>query len=668
MAVSLDIFEQRRWFLWFPMAIALGSALYFSLPKEPAYAPWVMCLLIAIVVRQKLKKHILASTQFWHFSRLHSACMWLLLLVNVVIAFSMGFISAKIRTSMLNSARFPFAAECSNDFSDPVSSQNSVGSGPACSVRQICSGTVESVEDVPRGTLKSPRQLRRCVLSQIDDIPHDVKIRVQGTYKKLKDIKAFDCVTLDVELFPPPTRLTKHGYDAQFDAYFKGLSAFGKVHSVIRTEPSRHSLGLVCRVRAGLSDILRARLPSSVASLATALITGDKSGISLKTREDFTRSGLSHMLAISGLHMGLIAWLIFAVLTKLLVLIPHLATRFLVKKIAAVCVIPFLLGYLVLSGMSFSALRAFIMVTLSMLAIILNQRAISLRNTAIAACIILLMFPESVYSVSFQLSFASVVGLCYAYSEAFVKNKRKTESRVRSNLWRLVHRRILSPLQQSVVTTLIATLATTPIVIYVFQRATLVGVLGNLVAVPFLSLCVMPLIACLIVAPVDLVFNLLGKSLTILARIAEFVAGIPGSNFVFPRPTLVSVLLITFGSLWFIIWQGRKRWLLSPCFVAGWIMLFFPQPPEIFLTRDLIGVREADKFYISSLRFGSFHAKVWSQECGVQEVLPMKDVKKWRDTFEHLIPEHEGDVVFAWRDGKSEVLSFTGCRRPWQTR
>jgi competence protein ComEC len=598
--------------------------------------------------------------------------MWLLLLANLIIAFSMGFISAKFRTSMLNTAGFSTVAVCKNE--PTTARQELIFSGPACSTRQICSGTVESVEDVPRGTLKAPRQLRRCVLSHIDGILPDVKIRVQGPYKKLKDVKTFDAVTLDVELFYPPTRLTKHGYDAQFDAYFKELSAFGKVLKVISTGPSRFSLDPVSRARAALSDLLRARLPASVAPLATALITGDKSGISLKTREDFTRSGLSHMLAISGLHMGLIAWLIFAVLTKLLVLIPHLATRFLVKKIAAVCVIPFLFGYLIISGVSFSALRAFIMVTLSMLSIILNQRAISLRNTAIAACIILLMYPESVYSVSFQLSFASVIGLCYAYSEAFVQNRRKPKPKVipppkpPSKVVRFLKNHVFIPVQQSAATTIIATVATTPIVIYVFQRATIVGVLANLIAIPFLSICVMPLIATLIVAPIDLVFYLLGKSLVVLSSMAAFVASIPGSNFFFPRPSLTSVLLITFSSLWFIIWQGRKRWILSPCFVAGWIMLFFPTPPDIFLTRDLIGVCESDKFYISSQRFGSFHAKVWSQECGLQEVLPMRNVKKWRDEFERFIPEREDNVVFLWRNGKSDELAFENYQRPWHKR
>lgn len=637
------------------MLMGVGSTLYFSLDKEPPYAPAIIVLLGAFFCRQKLKKQFLVSVQPFAFA--HVIMMWLLLISNLAIAFSLGFIAAKVRTSCIHIPKIKCVE--SSVSSEPAEIEPF---GHPARPHEICSGIVESVEDVPRGTLKAPRQLRRCVIVT----PGGAKIRVQAPPKKLKDIKIFDEVVLEAEIFTPPTRLTKHGYDAQFDAYFKELSAFGKVHKVISVNASNTPKPLIRQVRDRISNILRARLPASVSPLATALITGDKSGMTVQMRENFTRSGLSHMLAISGLHMGLLAWLVFSVLGRILLLIPRIGTRFLVKKIAAACVIPLLFGYLVLSGMSFSALRAFIMVTLSMLAIMLDQRAISLRNTAIAACIILLIFPESVYSVSFQLSFASVTGLCCVFSAS---SKKRVSVSI-SKIWGFIQRNLITPIQQSMVTTLVATLATTPIIIYVFQRVTLVGVLGNLVAVPFLSFCVMPFVAILIVAPISIVFSMFGKSLIVLAYMAETVANLPWSNFFLPKPSLTSVLLIIFSSLWFVIWHGRKRFLLAPSFIAGWLLMLFPNNPDIFLTRDLIGVREADTFYISSLRYGSFHGKVWSQECGVQDVQPMKysDISKWQNALEGFIPASENDVVFLWRSRHLRAETFIPAKaeRPWR--
>ncbi|MDR1907275.1 MAG: ComEC/Rec2 family competence protein, partial [Holosporales bacterium] len=405
-----DRFEQSRWFLWIPVLMAAGSVTYFSLDKEPTYTVQLLILIISIVIRKRIRKYLLstniivaagegsggaiseqgysqsnsyaggagecgyATSEQWVSQsnlyvgeRVYFVLMWLLFATNLTIAFSLGFISGKVRTALQHTPTFEAAL--------PFSSQ-----GNDCTT---CTGIVESIEDVPRGTLKRPRQLRRCILSHLQGVPPNVKIRVQGPYKKLKNVTLFEAVSLSVEIFKPPTPLTIHGYDAQFDAYFKGLSAFGKVHEVLtgdivstggtrtagETPSHATSVSRIHIIRTQLSDKLRAHLPASVSPIATALITGDKSGITLQTRENFTRSGLSHMLAISGLHMGLLAWLVFTIFSRLLVFVPRLATRFVVKKIAAILTIPFTFGYLVLSGSSFSAIRAFIMVTLSMLAI-----------------------------------------------------------------------------------------------------------------------------------------------------------------------------------------------------------------------------------------------------------------------------------------------------------
>lgn len=648
-----DTFETHRWFLCIPILIATGITTYFNLSNEPSYSVIAIAIIlcvIAIIIRQKLKSQLSKYPVC-----MYSVLMFALFCVNLLIAFITGFTAAKIRTVLLNTPKI---------------------------LPEHAHGIVESIDDVPRGTLKKQRLVRRCVLSNIKGVPSNVKIRVQGPYNKLKNITPYQVVSFDAEIFNPPAKLTLHGYDSQFDAYFKELSAFGKIKNVLLVENGTiQTSNWFQQKRVRFSTKLRANLSSAVAPLATALTTGDKSGITFKMRENFTRSGLSHILAISGLHMGLLAWLAFSIISKLLVLIPKLATRFVVKKITAIMTIPLIFLYLMISGVSFSAMRAFIMVTLSMLSILVNQKPISLRNTAIAAVVILLLFPESVYSVSFQLSFASVTMLCYVYENWLSKlnndkqslnTEMSEEERIKfSKVKKYIYSWILTPISKSMISTFVATFATTPIIVYVFQRITLVGIFGNLLAIPVLSVSVMPLLIVTAIMPNHITFALLEKSLNTLSLIAASVAKLPGSNYLLPKPSLISVLLIVFSTLWLIIWQGRKRLISLPFFFVGLVLFFVSDPPNIFLTQHIIGMNDGDIFYISSQRFGNFHAKVWSQECGVFNIKPMdyKQLNEVKHDYADFIPNNEKDIAFLWVKNrkrlKVKILSSRCLNRPW---
>ncbi|GHS94089.1 hypothetical protein AGMMS49949_07710 [Alphaproteobacteria bacterium] len=503
--------EIQRWFLGIPIFVGLGIWTYFDLSFEPPPRATLLILgsvcgvlsVGAIFLKKRIKKK-LTSEKIYFFSVF---CLFLLYLAN---AFVLGFIAAQVRTVSLKTEPFPF-------FLENVTFQGEIG----------------AVEDVSRGTMSHPRLMRRLILTHIQGLPYPVppslKIRVQGPFKKLQKAEPFQQIQLVADVFPPPFPLTMHGYDAPFDAYFKGISAFGRVKEVLRLQeknfqenllqadslalhaeqPSAKTkffLGLQ-KKRVTLTQKIKKNLPQTVQPLGTALLTGDKSGLTLPMRENFTRSGLSHILAISGLHMGLLAWLVFGVLSRLLPVLPALALRVPIKKIAAVLMLPIVFGYCLLSGSSFSALRSFLMVSLAMTAILLDQKIVSLRSVAFAALFILLFFPESLYSVSFQLSFASVVGLCAFFepsrnpkllalpeSQQKLKNllkKQNSPDFFEKTLDSL--KKLLRPLKQSVCSTLVATLFTAPLILYVFQRFTLVGVFANVVAIPLLSFAIMPL-------------------------------------------------------------------------------------------------------------------------------------------------------------------------------
>jgi competence protein ComEC len=571
----------------------------------------------------------------------------------------LGFLAATIRTNCINAPTFP------KDLPDAT-----------------ISGVVESVEDVPRGTLDKQRIIRRIILSDVKGSSQTIgnlgkkgmRVRLQGPIKKLSKVEPFTRATFHARIFPPPFPMTLHGYDAPFDAYFKGISAFGKVASV-----GRHNANVntemdiergVQKIRFFLKKKIELFLKGRTIPIANALIIGDKSGITLQCRENFTKSGLSHILAISGLHMGLLSLMIFFMISKVLAVVPNLAETFSVKKISALLTIPVALFYLLLSGGSFSAMRSFIMVCISMIAILIDENPISLHCIAIAAAFILLLYPESLYSISFQLSFASVFGLC-SFHEKFHREYLKSNHKVLGKMLSLT-----KSMQQSIVTTLIATIATAPIIVYSFQRFTFVGAIGNLMAIPLLSFFIMPIgifaTISLFWGGSSILFRLFDISLDMLVRITEYVASLPLSDCLFAKPSAFSVIIIILSIIWLVVWNESKRLFCIPFLFIGVFFFFRTTTPSVFITHNVIGVREADKFLISSRRIGGFHAKMWSQECGLREIEAMTEdqVKYWQDRLEKEQNSVSGDeVIFLWLDRhgffSAKKLSFVGKNRPW---
>lgn len=663
-----DRYELRRWFLWWPVGLAVGGAAYFLLPFEPSGAKVACGVALASLIAlgaQKAEKYALRSASMGQ--KTHDFCLFSLLLLRLLLAAALGFGAAKVRTVMVQPPMLAGVAE-----------------------RVMLTGFVESVEDVPRGSFDRPRTVRRLILSHLEGLPFqtpkNLKVRVQGPEPKLRTVRVFQTVQLVADVFPAPYPLTAHGYDAPFDIFFKGLSGLGRVHAlkeiVTPARPPRGCRGRLAAFRAKVTQRIHEQVSPIYAPLASALITGDKSGLTVRMREQFTRAGISHLLAISGLHMGLLTALVFALFSRLLVLIPGLALHISVRKIAACITMPLTLFYLLLSGSSFSAMRSFIMVSFSMIAVLLDQRAISLRCTAMAATVILLLFPESVFSISFQLSFASVTGLCYFYeTQCDHRARRKREKCAEGRAARLI-RRCGSLFFQSMSATFVATIVTAPLTVYCFQRFTLVGILGNLFAVPLLSFFVLPMgvfasFSLVFAQKTPFLFATWEHGIRAIAWVAERVAALPGADCWFAKPRPESVVGIVLAALWLIIWQGRKRWLGAPVLLLALALFMQPDRPEIFATHagDVIGLADYTKgvFRVSNPRLGSFPAKVWSQEVGLTQVDLMGFDQ--RDALHAQLPLgniHEEDVLIGLRTQKAAFQYKNVCfhtkKRPWYAR
>ena len=146
-----------------------------------------------------------------------------------------------------------------------------------------------------------------------------------------------------------------------------------------------------------------------------ALITGERGGIPQEVTNAMRDSGLAHVLAISGLHMVIMAGTVFWLVRALLALVPGLALRFPIKKWAAAVALLAASFYLCLSGAAVPTVRAWIMMSIFLIAVMLDRPALTMRNVALAALAILIVEPESLFDPSFEMSFAAVIGLVALY-------------------------------------------------------------------------------------------------------------------------------------------------------------------------------------------------------------------------------------------------------------
>lgn len=165
----------------------------------------------------------------------------------------------------------------------------------------------------------------------------------------------------------------------------------------------------ITRIRTYIKELIDANTPKDAGAIAKALTIGDRSTISEQLNNDYRTSGLAHFLSISGMHMSIIALLVFFLIRA--TLFPLGEGRYDLRKPAAVVSVFFTFAYFLISGQSVSCIRAFVMTTLVLVAVLFNRRAVSLRLWAFAVLVVVAITPEAVVSPGFLMSFAAVLGL-----------------------------------------------------------------------------------------------------------------------------------------------------------------------------------------------------------------------------------------------------------------
>lgn len=401
------------------------------------------------------------------------------------------------------------------------------------------------------------------------------KLRIRVTKRPDPPIPAGATINWLVASKAPPSAAVPGGYHPGQAAYFKGIGGFGFGYGAPEKQ-SDAELGhwdamrrAVIRWRYGLADRIIDAAPAETAGLQAALMTGVRRFIPEDQTENLRVAGLAHILAISGLHMALLAGGTYSGFALGLACILPLSRRYDVRKFAAMAAIGAATFYLVLSGASVATQRAWVMSTIFFLAIILDRRAISMRSVSVAALITLALHPESLISVGFQMSFAAVIALVAVY--------QTWQAHRPAYAYRGLMRRMIDFFSSLSVTSLVAGFATGGFAVFHFNRFAQYGFVGNLLAMPLFSLFVMPLaVVSLLAMPLGLEAGplyLMSLALEPILQAAAWVAGWPGAMlYIGAAPNWV---LPVYGLGFVAICMGRRPWkrfglVLIGIAFAGW--------------------------------------------------------------------------------------------------
>ncbi len=508
--------------------MAAGIILYFSLPFEPPLWPALLTLALAFVLAIRARTPLSRAA-------------------GLALCFSAaGF--ATVRWAAREAAPW-----------DPL---------PRHAVH--VAGVVQAVEPLPAGERVT---LRDVSLDGRPPLARTVRLRLRAgdpagpSPGDLLDVRAL--------LRPPPPPAYPGAWDMRRDAFFAGIGGYG---FAVGPATLHHAAGTADwrALRAAIADRVLAALPGDRGAIAAVLLTGLGGAIPSIERQAFQDSGLAHLLAVAGLHVGIVMGLFFGLVRYGLAAIEWVALRVDVRRLAAVTALAAGGFYCVLTGAHVPILRSFAMASVVVLGLLTGRPALTIRTLAVAAVVVMLMAPEAVMGVSFQMSFAAVLALV-AGAEAMRPFWAWTGERG----WGRIGRCGIGLFT----TSLLAGTASLPFACYHFGRAALFYVPANLVAVPLTAFWVMPwCLASLFLMPWHaeaLALAPAGWGIGGLVAIARDVASWPGAVLPARQMPPGSILLIAAGLFWLGLWRSKLRLAGMAAIIAGGLLAWFWPAPDL---------------------------------------------------------------------------------------
>jgi competence protein ComEC len=527
--------EREQIGLWAPVALGTGIAAWFALPDRMAWLGFC-CLVLAIAFAACL---LPAGTRVRHA-----------IIVAAMLACT-GCILIWSKAQMLGQPPLARAV-----FTQMTGDVGSVAAMPAQKMVRV---------------MVRPRDR--------PDLPTLVRVNVRDA--DVPDgLGEGAVIRFQARLMPPAPPAVPGGYDFARRAYFLGIGATGRALAPVEVlEPAVGGPPL----RARLSAHIQSRVAGAPGGIAAALATGDQGAIPEADAEVMRRSGLAHLLSISGLHVtALIGGVIFLVL-RLLALSPWAALHWPLMLIAAGCGALAGIGYTWLTGAEVPTIRSCVAALLVLGGLALGREAITLRLVAAGALVVLAFWPDALVGPSFQMSFAAVVSIV-ALGE---HRSFRALTMARDEGWLKKAGRAICAL---LATGFAVEIVLAPIALFHFHQAGMLGAFANLVAIPLTTFVVMPFEALALLldlgglgAPAWWVTE---QALHLLLWIAHGVAASPAAVMLAPALSGLAFAGIVIGGLWCLLWRTGWRWLgLAPVVVGMGAIMMTPSP-HILVTGD----------------------------------------------------------------------------------
>ncbi len=612
--VETALLTQRgHLFPWSPICLAVGIGGYFGLRFEPAADLYVGVLAFALL--------LLAAARW-------IGVAWRPLAVGMALI-ATGFLLAGARAHTV---------------AEPVLQWRYYGP---------VEGRVVALDRSASDALRVTLDQVRIGDVPVDQRPQRIRLSIHGDTVNLSPGQR---IMTTAHLSPPQGPVEPGGFDFRRHAWFQQLGAVGYTRvPVLTSAPAQDGRDgvRITAWRMAISDRVRAILPGEVGGFAAAVTTGDRSGMGQSSLEALRASNLAHLLAISGLHMGLLTGFVFVACRVGFLMMPALALRAPVRKLAAICALFAATIYLFLSGGNVATERAFVMVCVMLGAVLLDRRAISLRAVAVAALIVLVLRPETLLSPGFQMSFAATTALVAAFGAL------RDHGPMPGPKW---FRPVLALLMSSA----IAGIATAPIGAAHFNTVSHYGLVANLVSVPVMGTLVVPsAVVAALLAPFGLeaiALHVMGLGLRWILAVAHWVSDLEGARGFVVRPLGFVLPVLTMSVLWLILWQGRARWIgVAPAVVAI-TMWGQGSRPDVLIadTGGLVGVMTEQGRALSKPKGSGFVASVWLENDG-DGADQTKAALRWPESAEGVQRYLMGGKELVHLTGKRAALAFDEC-------
>jgi competence protein ComEC len=405
--------------------------------------------------------------------------------------------------------------------------------------------------------------------------PEHIPSLARLSLRRTPPFEAGTYVRLKARLLPPARASLPGGYDFARDAWFAGIGAVGNVLGRIEVIPAPAPPGLwasammaVDRGRNALARRIDKIVGGDAGAIAAAMVTGKRGLLSSEAKEIIREAGIFHIITISGVQMTLVAGIFFVGLRRLLALSQTLALAYPVKKWSALFAIAGALFYDIATGSRVGTERALFMTLIMLSAVLLDRQALTMRNLALAAALVVALEPEAIMGASFQLSFAAVAALVAVYEARMAAVEKGRAEALRSGLFSAARGRspfeAVTPFLRRgplglLFATFCATAATASFMAYNFHELSPYVLIGNPLTLAAIELFAVPgALAGAALYPLGLdawVWRLTGLGIDGVLMAARVIGSWPCSTIHLPAFAPWSIVFLSLAVLSSVLWR-----------------------------------------------------------------------------------------------------------------